>query len=105
MSFKDQAAQDINRVFFNTDEFSDNVTIDGQPQIVNIDDDALKERANIEYGGITTGMILYFIPVTAFPAKPSVGDTQLFNDKYRFIESVSEADGVYEILLNQNRGE
>jgi hypothetical protein len=107
MSFKDQVALDISRTFFNINEFSDEVMIDDQEKAVIIDDNQLKARGDKEYGGITTGMLLYFIPVAAYgPGKPKVGNSQLFNDKQYYIEDVKgESSGVYEILLNQNRGE
>lgn len=107
MSFKDQAALDISRVFFNVGEFSDQATIDGQVKVVNIDEDALKERGDKEYGGITTGMLLYFIPVSTYgPSEPEIGARQIFNDRLYFITDVKgKSSGVYEIVLNQNRGE
>ncbi|QGQ97063.1 hypothetical protein EHS13_20310 [Paenibacillus psychroresistens] len=105
MNFKDHVAQDIANVFFNTDEFSDLVTIDGQECTVQIDSDRLIKRSEKEYNGITAGIILYFIPVLDYPNKPKVGNTQIFNNKLHFIDSVLESDGVYEIVINQNRGE
>ncbi len=105
MNFKDQVALDIRNTFFNTDEFSDSVIIDGRDCIVQIDSDRLIERADKEYGGITTGLILYYIPVTDCPSTPRVGNSQVFNNKLHYIDSVLENDGVYEIMINQNRGE
>ncbi|TCZ73052.1 hypothetical protein E0485_21780 [Paenibacillus albiflavus] len=105
MNFKDFAAQDIKDVFFNLGEFSDEIMIDGQPIIVQIDDDRLQKRSENEFGGITTGMILYFIPVSSFSQKPKVGGTQIFNGKLMYIDDIKESAGVFEIVLNQNRGE
>jgi hypothetical protein len=108
VNFKDHVARDIGKVFFNVDEFSDSVIIDGHEKVVQIDDDQLKDRGDKEYGGITTGMILYFIPVANYAPidSPKVGNSQVFNKKMYYIEDVKgESSGVYEILLNQNRGE
>lgn len=105
MNFKEQAALDVVNVFFNTDEFSDEVIIDDQQCIVQIDSDRLLKRAGNEYGGITTGLILYFIPIAEYPGTPKVGYTQIFNNRLHFIDSVSDNHGVYEIVINQNRGE
>lgn len=104
MNFKEHAAQDIPATFFNVDEFSDEVTIDGKLKGVVIDEDQLKERA-AEYGGITTGTILYFISVSSFSERPKIGSSQIFNNKLMYVEDVREDMGVYEIILNQNRGE
>ncbi|WP_068783217.1 hypothetical protein [Paenibacillus phocaensis] len=105
MNFKDYIALDIDGVFFNPDEFADEVLINGERKIVTIDDEQLKKRAEKEYFGVTTGMLLYFIPVASLPEKPEVGQTQFFNKKLYYIDDVKEAGGVYEIVLNQNRGE
>ncbi|MEB3103080.1 hypothetical protein [Ferviditalea candida] len=103
MAFKDYVNTDLS-VFFNTGEFSDSVTIDGQQVNVVIDDDRLKKRS-AEYGGVSTGMILYFVPVAAFSSRPQIGSTQIFNNRMYWVDDVSETAGVYEIVLNQNRGE
>lgn len=105
MSFKEQAALDVTKVFFNADEFSDEVIIDGREHLVQIDSDRLIKRAEKEYGGITTGITLYLVPVAGFHGTPKVGSSQIFNSKLNYIDSVSKADGVYEIVINQNRGE
>jgi hypothetical protein len=106
MSFKDQVAADIDRTFFNITEFGEPAIIDGVTKNVIIDEEALKLRGDKEYGGITTGMLLYFIPVSVYgPDGPRVGDAQNFNGALYYIEDVKgESSGVYEILLSQNRG-
>lgn len=106
MNFKEQAAADVFRVFFNVNEFSDLVVIDGHPCVVHIDSDRLIERSEKEYDGITTGLLLYFIPAAVYPGeRPKVGNAQVFNNKLHYIDSVSLNAGVYEIVINQNRGE
>jgi hypothetical protein len=104
-NLKDYVSRDIGNVFFNTEEFAEIVTIDGVPQTVVIDEDRLRQRAAEEYQGISTGMVLYYIPVSAFPKKPSIGSVQIFNGRQMMVEDVKEHLGVYEILLNQNRSE
>lgn len=104
MIFKDYIKSDLANTFFNSDEFAEEVTIDGKKHKVVIDDDRLQRRA-ADYGGIATGMILYFIPVSALSKKPSIGSVQIFNNRQMFVEDVKENLGVYEILLNQNRSE
>lgn len=91
--------------FINTDEFGDIANIDGVDQVVVIDTDQLKDNTKEEYFGLTTGMVLYYIPVSAFSQKPSVGDSQMFNYQLYYVDDVTENGGMYEITLNQNRGE
>lgn len=105
MTFKDHIARDIVSTFFNADEFSDSVIIDGQTCIVQIDSDRLIERSEKEYSGVISGLILYYIPVTQCPSMPKVGNSQVFNNRLHHIDSIAENDGVYEIVINQNRGE
>jgi hypothetical protein len=105
MNFKDFVAQDIRKTFFNTGEFSDLVIIDGQECAVMIDSERLIKRSEKEYEGVTAGLILYFIPVSSFSKKPKVGNSQIFNNQLHYIDSVADNDGIYEIVINQNRGE
>jgi len=105
VSFKDQIAGDLGSVFFAADEFAETVNIEGTNRTVVIDDDRLQKRAATEYQGVSTGLILYFIPVSALPSKPAIGGTQVFNNRMMYVDDVKVHAGVYEILLNQNRGE
>lgn len=102
---RDYIQSDISQAFFNADEFSDTVTIDSQEIVVQIDEERLKERGQSEYGGITTGMILYLVPVSALTQKPRVGNSQIFNGRLMYVDDVKEDTGVHEIILAQNRGE
>lgn len=102
MSFKDYVKSDITSTFIDDDIFGDEVTIDGKLQRVVIDDDRL-QRKMAEYGALATGVILYFIPVSAFSKKPEIGSVQMFNNRPMYVEDVREHMGLYEILLNQNR--
>jgi hypothetical protein len=104
-NLKDVMSEDIGTLFFNSDEFAEIVEINGRVQKVIIDDDRLQKRSAAEYSGLATGLILYFIPVAALPSKPAIGDTQIFNKRYMFVDDVKESGGVYEIILTQNRGE
>lgn len=105
MNFKDRLALDNEAVFFNQTEFADEVVIDGKKQIIIIDDEQLKKRAEKEYIGISAGLLLYFIPKSAFSEGPKPGAMQRFNQKLYYIDDVKEIGGVYEIVLNSNRGE
>lgn len=103
-NLRDLMPSDIGTLFFNSDEFAETVTINGEQKSVIIDEDRLQKRVTAEYGGLSTGMILYFIPVSSFPSKPQIGGTQTFNGRHMFIGDVKENAGVYEIILTQNRG-
>jgi len=105
MNFKDYAAADLDNAFFNPSEFCETAVIDGKEMLVMIDNERLQERAAREYGGVTTGMLLYFVRASEYGQPPRVGAAQKFNNKLYYVDSVTETSGIYEILLNQNRGE
>jgi hypothetical protein len=104
MGFKDEIQKDMG-VLFNPDEFADTVNIDDQDITIIIDDDRLQKRASTDYGGISTGMILYFVPVASLGKRPSIGSTQEFNGRLMYVDDVKEHAGVYEIIITQNRSE
>jgi hypothetical protein len=52
------------------------------------------------------GELLYFVPVSEFgTVKPKPRDAQKFDNKLMYVFDVREDDGMYEIILSQNRGE
>ncbi len=106
MNFKDYAQQDINTTFFNISEFAVEKVIDKMTRCIVIDEDKLKERVEKEFNGISSGMILYFASMTEFSdIKPKIGATQLFDNKLMYVVDVKLEDGIYEILITQNRSE
>lgn len=102
-TFKDFLMDD-HQVFFNADELATTANVDGKDILVQIDEDRLKEKANVEYG-VTAGLILYFVKVSDLANLPRVGNQQVFNNRLYYIDDVLETSGVCEITLNQNRGE
>jgi hypothetical protein len=102
---RDYFKSDIDQAFFNANEFAELAQVDGKEVLVQIDEERLKEKANADYGGISTGLVLYFIKVTDLPERPRIRNQQLFNNRLYWIDDVLEVEGIYEITLNQNRGE
>lgn len=101
--FKDQIALD-RAIFFNTDEFAEPHIVDGRTINIVIDNDQLRERSKKEYDGITVGEILYFVKAEYFGERPEQGTPQVFDGRQMFVFDCREDNGVYEIILQQNRG-
>ena len=103
MSFKEQLQKDIEKVFFNADEFSEIHTIDGKEVRAIIDNLELIERqagAKAYTDGIYTSQTLIYIPKVDYGARPPVGKKILLDGKkhYKIVEVVEE-NGVYSLTL------
>ncbi|WP_422447808.1 hypothetical protein [Thermoanaerobacterium sp. DL9XJH110] len=103
MSFKDIIQSDLN-VFFNLDEFAETHTIDGRPLNVIVDNDRLQQRSKKEYDGISVGEILFYVKASDFGERPEQGTPMVFDGRQMYVFDCREDDGVYEIILQQNRG-
>lgn len=103
MSLKDQIQSDLD-LFFNADDFAKPHTIDGRILNVVIDNDQLTKRSKKEYDGLTVGEILYFVKAADFGERPEQGTPQIFDGRQMYVFDCREDNGVYEIILQQNRG-
>ena len=101
-NFKDLLQQDLN-TFFNPDEFGEMHNIDGKEVNVIVDNDKLQERSKKEFDGLSVGELLYYVKVSDLIKKPIQDAPQLFDKKPYLIFNVREDNGVYEIILQQNR--
>lgn len=103
MSLKDQIQSDL-VVFINTDEFAEPHVINGQILNVIVDNDRLKERSKEEYEGISVGEILYYVKTEDIGERPEEGTPQIFDGRQMYVFDCRDGDGMYEIILQQNRG-
>lgn len=103
MSLKKQIQADLN-LFFNTDDFADTHLINGRPLNVVVDNDQLTKRSKKEYDGISVGEVLYFVKAEDFGERPEQGAPQIFDGRQMYVFDCREDNGVYEIILQQNRG-
>lgn len=104
MGLKDIIESDNFNVFFNIEDFAEIHKIDKQDVPVIIDDDRLMYRFNKEFDDIYTGKILYYARVSDFPAQLKQGMLQVFDGKPMYIYDVKVDNGIYEVILHQNRG-
>jgi len=102
-TFKEQIAQDL-AIFFNQNELAEPHQIDGRTLNVIVDEDQLKERSQKEYDGISVGEILYFVKAEDYGERPEEGTPQIFDGRQMYVFNCRDNDGMFEIILSQNRG-
>lgn len=100
----DYFESDMN-LFLNLDDFGSLHTIDGRQLSVVLDTDQLMKRIRREYDGLSVGEILYFVKASDYGERPEQGAVQVFDGKIMYVFNCKEDHGMYEIILQQNRGE
>lgn len=101
MSFKAQIADDIERVFLNSDDFAESHTIEGITVVCVVDDNA---QARVKQGrilGMVEADVILFGKASDFPFRPE--EHMNVDGKEMFVVKWAEAMGVIEIALEQNR--
>lgn len=102
--FKDILANDISKVFLNTEEFADTVRINGKKIDVVIDNEHLTHQSNPQELEGLVGDIFYFVSKAEWLAKfktlPKAYDVQEFNKVPCTVVKVSETNGVMSITLS-----
>ena len=107
MSFKDAISADIEKVFFNANEFADEHTWDGHAIMCVVDYDAAQNRkylTPIEMGWFTEAAdILLFVSKQEFERiglpLPAADQTVMFDHKQRRVMQAKEEDGMISVLL------
>lgn len=107
MGFKDIIKDDIQKVFFNADEFSETHTIDGREMRAIIDSMELLEREKSKSSQYTDGLYLdqnlIYIPVEDYGPRPRIGKSLLLDGKKQYIiTDIQEENGVYSFTLERN---
>lgn len=105
--FKDIIADDITETFINTDEFSDEHTVNGKKMPIQIDNNEQIEREkrlNQHMDGIYTKQMLVYLKASDFGKLPKQGTVFNLDGRiYTVTDAIDEA-GVYSITLEANRG-
>lgn len=73
-----------------------------------VDNDQLMHRSKQEFGGISIGEILIYVRKTELElilkGQPKEGSPLIFDNRQMIIFNSREDEGVYEIVLQQNKG-
>ena len=101
----DYFKSDLQGIFLNSGEFAETHKINGKSMVVVVDDDRLMKRNQKEFLGESLSGILYFVNTDEFGELPEQGTPQTFDGRMMFVFDAKENNGMYEIVLHQNRGE
>ncbi len=102
-TLKDYFSSDLN-IFINSDDFAEIHTINKRQLTIIVDNDRLMHRSKKEYDGISVGEILYFVKKSDFRECLEEGTPQVFDGRQMYVFNIREDNGMYEIILTQNRG-
>lgn len=101
--FKDILAEDISKVFLNTDEFADKARINGKFITIVVDNEKLKNQRNMQELDGLTGDIFYYVSkqdwLDKFKKLPLANDAQEFNKLACTVVDVGDTNGMLSITL------
>ena len=103
MALKDVIAEDVDNVFFNTDEFAEAAIIDGKPVPVIFDDDELNGKSEVYAIGLAEGERLIFIKQKDLFRLPQTGEQMTIDGKEWYVRHAISNMGIHEIRIGRNR--
>jgi hypothetical protein len=96
---RDYFARDLQTII-NTDEFAEEVDIDGKSIKVVMDSDLLKELQLSNGGeGLASSELLFHVKKSDLEFTPFVGQDITFNRKLYYINSVQDDEGLYTLAI------
>ncbi len=99
-TFKDFVQQDIDRVFFNEDEFAEKAIIEGTEMLI-VNDNVAITQGDKKYQ-VATCDIVFHVASSYFEEIPQAEKIMNFNGKDYFIETVNKHKGILTIGLSRN---
>jgi hypothetical protein len=103
MDFKDALAADIDNVFFDSNEFAENVIIDGKSVPIILDDDALQGMSEIYAQGLAKGEQFIFVKEKDMFRLPQAGEELTKDGKQWYIRHAVSEMGVYGIRIGRTQ--
>lgn len=104
MGFKETLKYDLNKVFFNMDEFAEEYTWDKGKITAIVDDDDLIKKYSSEFEALSQGSHLIYVAESQFSKHPNVNDAHVFNGNLYTINEIKNEAGMLVIFLNNGRG-
>ena len=106
--FKAIISADIDRVFANTEEFFEVMSVDGRDMRIMLDTDSLNETklqatAITRYDGLYEANIIAYIPAADYGPKPKIGKPMTIGRKQYIILDCFDESGVYKFTLQRHR--
>ncbi|MCL2210786.1 MAG: hypothetical protein FWB95_02570 [Treponema sp.] len=103
MDFREALANDIDNVFFNTEEFAETVDIDGKPVPIILDNDALLKMPELFAMGLVEGEQFIFIKEKDMYRPPQPGDQITKNDEAWYVRHTVSNEGVFAIRIGRSQ--
>ena len=101
MNFKKRLAQDIDTVFFNTNEFADWHDINGDRICCHIDLD-LTDQSENQFEGVYRNSVTLYLKSGSLVRRPVENEPMYVDDRMYFVRSVSDEMGAWVIVLEAN---
>jgi hypothetical protein len=105
MGFKEQLLEDLDNVFFNTEEFAESHTINGTDINIVVDNDTLADlyiSKNANTDELFTDKILFYVRKKDLSFEPVPGQYIDFDGSGYLITDVKTDDASYTIVLGAN---
>lgn len=106
MGFKEQFLEDLDEVFFNSEEFAELHMINGQETLIVIDNDALAElyiSRDTHTDQIFTDSIMFCVRKKDLDFEPVVDQYLEYDGDSYLITNVKISTGTYTVVLGGNR--
>lgn len=104
MSFKNQLQRDVDKVFFNLDEFCDSHVINGKAMVALIDDNKLFESpssGNPQILGVFGGQTTLYVKADQYGSVPKRGALITIDGQRFTVSGVTVEMGVYQITVER----
>jgi hypothetical protein len=102
MNFKDAIAEDVDKVFFNEDEFAESAIVDGKSVPIILDDDALQGKSDVYAMGLAEGERLIFIKEKDLHRLPQPGEQMTISGKQWYVRHAVSNAGVFELRIGRD---
>lgn len=101
MSFKDMIAEDLERTFFNLEEFADTHVVDGKEVSLIIDNDELKRRQGGQEYAIEESSTLFYCK-SEDVARKKPGQSMKVDGRICTVDDWKEDMGMATVVLREN---
>ncbi len=104
MGFKESLEDDLDRVFFNTNEFADKYQWNTKEITAVVDDDSLIRKYSSEFEALGQGGRMVFVSEKQFTTLPIMNEVVVFDYNTYTIDEVKTDAGMLCIFLRMGRG-
>ena len=102
MSLKEVIHDDIDRVFFNLNEFAETVVIDGKEVPIVLDMDGLNDKTELYAMGLAAGEELIFIRASDMHKLPNPGDQLTKDGRQWYVRHAVSNLGVFALRIGRD---